>query len=77
MVIKELVKDDNPKVFILFTNQVYNSLVDIISKNKNHKIIFISSNKKIEGSNLFSEINKYLESKNIEPINWSLGKIRK
>ncbi len=77
MVIKELVKEETPKVFVLFGNAVYNSLNEMISKNPKHKIILISSSQKINGSNLFSEINDFLTLNNIEPINWSLGKIRK
>ena len=77
MVIKDLVKDPNPKVFVVFGSLVYNNLVTILKNNTNHKVIYISSPSKIKGSNMFSEINTFLESKGIEPINWSLGKIRK
>ena len=33
--------------------------------------------RKIKDTNIFGEINDFLTSKGIEPINWSLGKIRK
>ena len=31
----------------------------------------------LKDTNIFGEINDFLTSKGIEPINWSLGKIRK
>ena len=77
MVIKDLVKDENPKVFVVFGSLAYSNLMSILKNNTNHKVIYISSPSKIKGSNMFSEINTFLESKGIEPINWSLGKIRK
>lgn len=77
MVIKDLVKDNNPKVFVIFTNHVYSNFMNILGNNQNHKVIFISSPAKIKTTNIFGEINTFLESKGIEPINWSLGKIRK
>ena len=77
MVIKDLVKDNNPKVFVVFTNYVYSNFMSILGNNTNHKVIFISSPAKIKDTNIFGEINDFLTSKGIEPINWSLGKIRK
>ena len=77
MVIKDLVKDNNPKVFVVFTNHVYSNFMSILGNNTNHKVIFISSPAKIKDTNIFGEINDFLASKGIEPINWSLGKIRK
>lgn len=77
MVIKDLVKDNNPKVFVVFTNHVYSNFMSILGNNTNHKVIFISSPAKIKDTNIFGEINDFLTSKGIEPINWSLGKIRK
>lgn len=77
MVIKDLVKDNNPKVFVVFTNHVYSNFMNILGNNTNHKVIFISSPAKIKDTNIFGEINDFLTSKGIEPINWSLGKIRK
>ena len=76
-VIKELAKESSPKVFVLFGNLVNNSLKEMLNKYPQHKVVFISSPQKINGSNLFSEINTFLVENNIEPINWSLGKIRK
>ena len=77
MVIKDLVKDNNPKVFVVFTNHVYSNFMSILGNNTNHKVIFISSPAKIKDTNIFGDINDFLTSKGIEPINWSLGKIRK
>ena len=77
MVVKDLAKDPTPKVFVLFGSYVTNQVSEIITKNSNHKIIVVPSIQKIVGSNLFSEINEYLEANKVSPINWSLGKIRK
>ena len=77
MVIKDLAKDPSPKVFVLFGSYVNNQVSEIITKNSNHKIIVVPSIHKINGSNLFSEINEYLVANKVNPINWSLGKIRK
>lgn len=77
MVVKDLAKDPTPKVFVLFGSYVTNQVSEIITKNSNHKIIVVPSMQKINGSNLFSEINEYLVANKINPINWSLGKIRK
>lgn len=74
-VIKELDKDNSPKVFVLWGNQAfeYEKIID----NSNHKIIKsahpspLSAYRGFFGSKPFSKINTFLKENNLEIIDWS------
>jgi len=73
-VIKELNKDDNPKVFILWGNASISK--ESFITNKNHLVIKsnhpspLSAYNGFFGSKPFSKTNEFLIKNNIEPINW-------
>ena len=73
-VIKELDKNDNPMVFILWGKNARNKKKYI--KNKNHLIIEsahpspLSSYRGFFGSKPFSKTNSFLIEKGLEPIKW-------
>lgn len=75
-VIKKINEKDTPVVFILWGNFAKSKQQFIT--NKNHYVITsahpspFSANKGFFGSKPFSKTNKFLESKNIKPINWDL-----
>lgn len=73
-VIKELNKDDNPKVFILWGKNAI-SKKQLIT-NSNHLVLEsahpspLSAYRGFFGSKPFSKANAYLRSKGLEEINW-------
>lgn len=75
-VLKELNKDDNPKVFILWGKEAIN--LKKILTNKNHLILEaphpspLSSYRGFFGSKPFSKTNEFLKQNNREIINWNI-----
>lgn len=74
-VIEELNNDNNPKVFVLWGNEA-RKLKTLVT-NDNHLVIESSHPSPLSayngffGSKPFSKINSFLESKGLEPIDWS------